>query len=416
MSAPLVRTRQPGIYRRGSRYTVVYRDPSGRQRRKSARTFAEARSLKAAFRADVDRGEYRELSNVTFADYAREWIETFTGRTTRGIRDTTKDEYRRDLGLDEKGEAIAGGAVEFFGNRKLASIEPRDIKRYAAHLAARGLACRRCFGREGRRQSCRLCSCTGRRPGRLAQNTIRLALAPLKALFATAVEDGLIRSNPAAGVRIPVRQEEPEERIKALTDEELRCLLGEIPERWRLFFELLAETGLRIGEAAAVTWADLDVGRRRIHVRRRLYRGSIGPPKSKYGRRAIPISRRLARALSARWNETIPTPEEPMFPTEVRTMLDASNVMGRVLKPAARRAGVPWVGFHTFRHTCATILFRRGLNAKQVQVWLGHHSPAFTLATYVHLLPDDLPDSPFDMEATVAPAEPVEDQIEASVA
>jgi hypothetical protein len=38
------------------------------------------------------------------------------------------------------------------------------------------------------------------------------------------------------------------------------------------------------------------------------------------------------------------------------------------------------------------MLFRRGLNAKQVQMWLGHHSPAFTLATYVHLLPDDLPD------------------------
>jgi hypothetical protein len=52
-------------------------------------------------------------------------------------------------------------------------------------------------------------------------------------------------------------------------------------------------------------------------------------------------------------------------------------------------------GFHTLRHTCATMLFRNGLNAKQVQMWLGHHSPAFTLATYVHLLPDDLPDAAF---------------------
>jgi hypothetical protein len=39
------------------------------------------------------------------------------------------------------------------------------------------------------------------------------------------------------------------------------------------------------------------------------------------------------------------------------------------------------------------MLFRRGLNAKQVQLWLGHHSPAFTLETYVHLIPDDLPDA-----------------------
>lgn len=38
------------------------------------------------------------------------------------------------------------------------------------------------------------------------------------------------------------------------------------------------------------------------------------------------------------------------------------------------------------------ILFRRGWNAVQVQKYLGHHSPAFTLATYVHMLPDDLPE------------------------
>ena len=75
--------------------------------------------------------------------------------------------------------------------------------------------------------------------------------------------------------------------------------------------------------------------------------------------------------------------------------MDSSNLMSRVLKPAAKTAGVPWVGFHTFRHTYATMLFRHGLNAKQVQMWLGHHSPAFTLATYVHLLRDDLPDPGF---------------------
>jgi hypothetical protein len=38
------------------------------------------------------------------------------------------------------------------------------------------------------------------------------------------------------------------------------------------------------------------------------------------------------------------------------------------------------------------MLFRRGVNANQVQMWMGHHSPAFTLAVYVELLPSDLPD------------------------
>jgi integrase len=75
--------------------------------------------------------------------------------------------------------------------------------------------------------------------------------------------------------------------------------------------------------------------------------------------------------------------EDLVFPSSVGTVLDSSRVMSRVLKPAARRAGVPWAGFHTFRHTCATMLFRAGWNAKQVQMQMGHHSPTFTLATYV---------------------------------
>lgn len=49
-----------------------------------------------------------------------------------------------------------------------------------------------------------------------------------------------------------------------------------------------------------------------------------------------------------------------------------------------------WVGFHAFPHTCASMLFAEGRNAVQVQRWLGHHSAAFTLATYVHLPDGDL--------------------------
>jgi hypothetical protein len=74
--------------------------------------------------------------------------------------------------------------------------------------------------------------------------------------------------------------------------------------------------------------------------------------------------------------------------------LDRGQVY-RVVKAAAKTASVPWAGLHTLRHSCATILFRRGWNAVQVQKMLGHHSPAFTLAVYVHLLPDDLPEPTF---------------------
>jgi hypothetical protein len=51
-----------------------------------------------------------------------------------------------------------------------------------------------------------------------------------------------------------------------------------------------------------------------------------------------------------------------------------------------------WPTFHTFRHTCATQLFRTGWNAAQVSRFLGHSDAGFTLRTYVHLLDEDLPE------------------------
>lgn len=69
--------------------------------------------------------------------------------------------------------------------------------------------------------------------------------------------------------------------------------------------------------------------------------------------------------------------------------------MRDVLRPAAVRAEVSWVGFHTFRHTCASLLFAAGKNVKQVQVWLGHADPGFTVRTYIHLMDDGLGDADF---------------------
>src|SRR6185503_18678016 len=88
--------------------------------------------------------------------------------------------------------------------------------------------------------------------------------------------------------------------------------------------------------------------------------------------------------------------EHLVFPSRSGTPLLVENLRRRVLRPAAVKAGAPWAGFHTFRHTCASLLFERGANAVQVQRWLGHHSAAFTLATYVHLLGDNVGD-PLDL-------------------
>jgi integrase len=58
----------------------------------------------------------------------------------------------------------------------------------------------------------------------------------------------------------------------------------------------------------------------------------------------------------------------------------------RVLDAAGERAGLEWVHFHVFRHTCASMLFESGKNIRQVATWLGHTDPAFTLKTYISLM------------------------------
>ncbi len=363
MSAPLVPTTTRGVYKRGSRYVTRFRGPDGRVRQRSAATLAEARAMKSALTTDVRRGEYREQARIAFDGYARQWIDTYQGRTSNGVRPATIVDYRR---------ALERHAIPHFGKRHLAEIEPRDIKAFVKMISDLGLS----------------------------PNTVRLAVAPVRALFATAFEEGLIRSNPSAGVRIAgmlrTTEEGDVEQAKALTEPELRRLIDHTDAEWRPFVAFVAHTGMRIGEAIAVRWADVDFGKQRVNVKRRWYANTFAPPKSRYGRRSIPLTPNMTRALwERRKNASDAHDAALVWPTRSGTPHNPSNLSSRVLKPAAKAAGVPWAGWHTLRHTCATILFRHGANAKQVQHWLGHHSPAFTLATYVHLLPDDAPDADF---------------------
>lgn len=378
MTAPasrrLERTNVPGIFKRGGGYVVVYRDGAGEQHKRAAgTTLKEAKDVQARLRADVSQGVETEVTREKFGPYAARWIEHYAGRTSKGVREETRADYKRVLEQD---------AIPYLGQVPLAKIRQSHLNDLAARVASRGVA----------------------------PATVRATLAPVKALLADALAAGDIRVNPAAGWRARYAQpviehetDEPETDVKSLDEDQLRALLAAIPDEWQLFYSFLAQTGLRISEAIELRWRDFDFGTNTFKVSRRFYRGRVAPPKSKYGRRTIRLAPALSRAL---W-PLQGTPDDLVFTSAKGQRVDQSNLMSRVLKPAAVRAGIgeyvstesgkraeTWVGHHTYRHTCATMLFRKGWNAKQVQVWLGHHSPAFTLATYVHLLPSDLPEPP----------------------
>lgn len=401
MAAPMVKTATPGIYKRGSRYVATWW-VKGKVRKKSARTLSDARAIKASREAEIASGEYQEASRVKFREYAEEWIELYNGRGRSGFRESTRDDYRRDL---------RWYAFPYFDerlDRRLTELSPRDIDNWIGWICDEEEQ-----GRRRAQQKRERAIAKGKKPPTgppkpvvLSDTTVRRILAPVRACLASARRQDLIRRNPADAASLPHRPRVDAEPVKAraLTREQLAGVLRIVKPKHRLLLQFLAGTGVRWGEAAALRWEDLhlDGSSPHVKVRRAYSRGVIGPPKSRYAIRDIPLGSELVFALRARRKETEWGGEEDLvFVSEVGGPLDHGNMLRRVLRPAAEEAGAPWAGFHAFRHTCASMLFERGANAVKVQRWLGHHSPAFTLDTYIHLLDDQL-DEPLDITAELA--------------
>jgi integrase len=162
----------------------------------------------------------------------------------------------------------------------------------------------------------------------------------------------------------------------------------------------LAETGARISEARAFPVSDFDAKAGVIRIRQSADEsGRIKRPKSLKGRRNIPMTPAL-RAVLTPYLETVGA--ELAFGSTEGTPRSIGNLHNRMLKKWISRANelasdggdsrlapVENWGFHAIRHAYASRLISAGANLKQLQVYMGHHDPAFTMRVYGHLFPDD---------------------------
>jgi integrase len=364
------RTSVPGIYKRQGKYVVRYR-VGGKRYAETVATMAEARRVKRERERAKDRGE-SELDaqgRKPFAEFASTWIESY-----QGITPETRREYERDLAR----------AVDFLAGKSLAGVNPQDVARFVAHLCDEGLA-----------------------PG-----SVRRIVAPLRACLATARAHGLVRQNAADAVKVPKREATPDDeqgKVRALSREQLDCILRVVRHEYQALFQLLAATGLRWGEAVALRRRDLvlDGSTPCVQVRRSVTKGGrFKAPKSRHGIRDVGLSPTLVSVLR-RHVASLP-PGELAFPSKQGTVLDHSNVLRRVLRPAAEEAGAAWAGMHTFRHTFASLHIAAGTNIVTLSRLLGHHSPDFTLRRYAHLIPgDEIPALDLDAELGGVAAESI---------
>lgn len=160
------------------------------------------------------------------------------------------------------------------------------------------------------------------------------------------------------------------------------------------FFLCLARTGMRLGEALALQWGDIDFRSRFIEVRRNYVRGKITRPKNGKSRR-VDMSQYLAEVLQRLQSQRkaeklrqgwVPVPEW-VFCTQTGGLLDQSNLRKRIFVRCLAKAGLRKVRIHDLRHTYASLLIQQEESLVYIKEQLGHHSIQVTVDIYGHLVP-----------------------------
>jgi integrase len=219
-------------------------------------------------------------------------------------------------------------------------------------------------------------------------------LAPLSGMFSQAVEDGLLPANPCARLFFLSKKAlAPGQGRQAdfLTRDELRQLLRTVYARFPADYALvllLARTGLRIGEALALQWGDVDTTTRALYVRRTFDRSNtrLTTPKGKRYRQ-VDLSSHLTQVLreckAARQDTTNPW----VFLSASGRPKDKDNWRNRTWGKILEAAGLRRIRIHDLRHTFASLLLQQGESLVYVKDQLGHSSIKITVDIYGHLVP-----------------------------
>ncbi len=231
--------------------------------------------------------------------------------------------------------------------------------------------------------------------------TLDALLNTLGAALRLAMLDGLVPVNATKGIRLPRDISDP---VCVWTGEQVRIFLDATAHtRYATLWRVLFATGLRRGEALGLTWADLDVTRGTVTVRRSLQSHSrsgayhYGPPKTPRSRRTMSIDRGTIEQLG-RWRakqnaefdkrgESVTSTDSIFTTASGDPMLPC--VVSDAWRAAMKRTGLPRMRLHDIRHTHLSHLLREGEPIAHVSARAGHGTPYQTLTTYAHLIPGD---------------------------
>jgi integrase len=305
----------------------------------------------------------RWLAGIEVAKARSEWLDPALSRITVGMWCTehwlpAQQQLKPTTRVRYEGE-VTNHIVPTWGRVALSEVTPADVAAWIGQLSTSGLSAA----------------------------SVRYTHRVLSLALAYAVLDGRLSRNPAEGVPLPRAKPRPK---RYLTHDEVARLAAECGP-YAVLVYVLAYTGLRWGEAAAVRVADVDLMRRRIHVHRAMAevrgRAVVGTPKD-HEIRSVPVPAFLVDELAA---HLAGRPGDALaFPAPGGGFLRNGNFRRNVFDAAAERAEVDGVTPHGLRHTAASLAIAAGATVVVVCRMLGHSSPSVTLDVYSHLFADDL--------------------------
>lgn len=227
-------------------------------------------------------------------------------------------------------------------------------------------------------------------------NYVRIIQGMLSLAFDRAIILGLAKKNPA---RMVGNIKSKKVKVDFWTLEEFQKVIsllykGDYYEHYLFIcFWLLFTTGLRIGEAAALQWEDIDFESGIISVTKTLYYKSMNEytfvdPKTSANIRTVVIDKDTIRELKDWMEVQKKVLKDCNFVLSYSGIPTSKHTLPRALEKLAGLAGVHRIKIHALRHSHVALLISMGVNPLIVKDRLGHEKIQTTLGTYGHLYPN----------------------------
>lgn len=366
----VVTTTRDGRRRESARYDVKYREPDGRQRKKTFLKRVDADAFAMTVEADKLRGTYLDIDagKESFAVYADRWV-----------RHTSRDP--QTLAIRERMLRLHVKPV--IGNVELRKITGSTLRGLIASLNV---------------------------ADKYAADIFDL----VSSILTAAVDDKLLARNPAKDASVRRQKPRaPKRKVRPWPDEWVDKMHTTIHDRYKITVTLAAGLGLRQGEIFGLAVEDIDYVRDVVRVRRQVKmvgkKLTFAPPKARKdddAPREIPLPADVKDALEAHlyaypakrvtlpWRD--PDHGKPVTVSLVVTTRNDQAITRPAFNATAwstarRRADIPVggeieTGMHALRHWYASSLLAGGASPVEVAAYLGHSDVAFTMRTYGHLM------------------------------